>query len=149
MRTIKISADSRLPTEWVSPRRPRGASALSRPLRIFSSLGNGGKNKGGGGWPGSVKSGMFGGADVNALRLCAYARSSGYGIEAKNVSNPRLGLELRNDHFLPHRLLWYVHLLPLSFLPTPLCHSQVRYKFPAIELLTAGYPSPKSRFSAA
>ena len=33
-------------------------------------------------WPGDSKSGMFGGAEVNADRLCAYARSSGYGIEA-------------------------------------------------------------------
>ena len=58
-----------LPTEWVSPSGPRGASALSLPLRIFSSLGNGGKNRGGGGWPGSIRSGMFGGAEVNELRL--------------------------------------------------------------------------------
>ena len=68
-------------TEWVSPRMPSGASSFMWPLRIFSSFGNGGKNKGGGGWPGA-KSGMFGGAEVNADRLCAYARSSGYGIEA-------------------------------------------------------------------
>jgi len=58
-----------LPTECVSPSGPRGASALSLPLRIFSSLGNGGKNKGGGGCPGSIRSGMFGGAEVNELRL--------------------------------------------------------------------------------
>lgn len=62
---------ARRPTECVSPKIPRGASALSRPRRIFSSLGKGGKNKGGGGWPGRVKSGILGGADVNALRLCA------------------------------------------------------------------------------
>lgn len=61
----------RLPTVCVSPNRPSGASAFKRPLRIFSSLGNGGKNRGGGGWPGSERSGMFGGAEVNALRLCA------------------------------------------------------------------------------
>lgn len=69
--------DVRRPTEWVSPKRPSGASALRRPRRIFSSLGNGGKKSGGGGCPGSMRSGIFGGADVNALRLCAYARSSG------------------------------------------------------------------------
>jgi len=40
---------SRRPTEWVSPRNPRGASALSLPRRIFSSFGKGGKNSGGGG----------------------------------------------------------------------------------------------------
>lgn len=50
-----------------------------RPRRIFSSFGNGGKKSGGGGWPGVI-SGMFGGAEVNADMLCAYARSSGYGI---------------------------------------------------------------------
>jgi len=61
----------RRPIECVSPKSPRGASALSRPRRIFSSFGNGGKNSGGGGCPGSVRSGMLGGADVNALRLCA------------------------------------------------------------------------------
>ena len=38
-----------LPTECVSPNIPRGASSLRRPLRIFSSFGNGGKNRGGGG----------------------------------------------------------------------------------------------------
>lgn len=70
-----------LPTECVSPRIPSGASSFMCPRRIFSSFGNGGKKSGGGGWPGA-RSGMFGGADVNADRLCAYARSSGYGIAA-------------------------------------------------------------------
>ena len=46
------SRDSRRPTECVSPRIPRGASALSLPRRIFSSLGNGGKKSGGGSCPG-------------------------------------------------------------------------------------------------
>lgn len=71
---------SRLPTECVSPKGPRGSSALRCPRRIFSSLGKGGKKRGGGGWPGKDRSGKLGGADVNALKLCAYARSSGYGI---------------------------------------------------------------------
>lgn len=68
---------SRRPTECVSPSCPSGASALSLPLRIFSSFGNGGKNNGGGGWPGSERSGILGGADVNALKLWAYAKRSG------------------------------------------------------------------------
>jgi len=68
------------PTECVSPKGPRGSSALRRPRRIFSSLGKGGKKRGGGGWPGKERSGKLGGAEVNALKLCAYARSSGYGI---------------------------------------------------------------------
>lgn len=81
-RVVVYDEYSRRPTECVSPTFPRGASALSRPRRIFSSFGNGGKNRGGGGWPGMFKSGMFGGADVKALRLWAYARSSGYGMAA-------------------------------------------------------------------
>lgn len=76
-------------TECVSPRMPSGASSFMWPLRIFSSFGNGGKNNGGGGWPGA-RSGMFGGAEVNAERLCAYARSSGYGMAAV-VSGNRSG----------------------------------------------------------
>ena len=71
---------SRLPNECVSPKGPSGSSALRCPRRIFSSLGKGGKKRGGGGWPGKERSGKLGGADVNALKLCAYARSSGYGI---------------------------------------------------------------------
>jgi len=72
--------DGALPTECVSPKGPRGSSALRCPRRIFSSLGKGGKKRGGGGWPGKERSGKLGGAEVNALKLCAYARSSGYGI---------------------------------------------------------------------
>ena len=71
------------PTEWVSPNRPKGSSALRCPRRIFSSFGKGGKNSGGGGWPGIDISGIWGGADVNALRLCAYASNSGYGSAAR------------------------------------------------------------------
>ena len=66
-------------TECASPRMPSGASSFMCPRRIFSSFGKGGKKSGGGGWPGA-SSGMFGGAEVNAERLCAYASSSGYGI---------------------------------------------------------------------
>ena len=69
---------------------------MRRPRRIFSSFGNGGKNNGGGGWPGTDESGILGGAEVNALRLCAYARSSGYGSDATpqkklNLSEKREG----------------------------------------------------------
>ena len=66
----------RRPTECVSPSGPSDSSLFIRPRRIFSSFGNGGKKSGGGGWPGII-SGMLGGAEVNADRLCAYARSSG------------------------------------------------------------------------
>lgn len=45
----QICSDVRLPTEWVSPRGPKGASTFKRPRLIFSSLGKGGKNRGGGG----------------------------------------------------------------------------------------------------
>lgn len=81
---LDIKWDSRRPTECVSPNKPKGASALRWPRRIFSSFGNGGKNKGGGGCPGRLRSGILGGADVKALMLCAYARSSGYGMDAIN-----------------------------------------------------------------
>ena len=57
-------------TECASPRMPSGASSFMCPRRIFSSFGNGGKNSGGGGCPGA-RSGMFGGAEVKAERLCA------------------------------------------------------------------------------
>ena len=72
----RMERDSRFPTECVSPRMPSGASSFMCPRRIFSSFGNGGKNSGGGGCPGA-RSGMFGGAEVKAERLCAYASSSG------------------------------------------------------------------------
>ena len=78
--TPDVERHLRRPTECVSPKGPRGSSALRCPRRIFSSLGKGGKKRGGGGWPGKERSGKFGGAEVNALKLCAYARSSGYGI---------------------------------------------------------------------
>lgn len=71
MHRTKQRLNLRLPTECDSPKVPNGASALRRPRLIFSSLGNGGKKRGGGGWPGSVTSDIFGGAEVNALRLCA------------------------------------------------------------------------------
>jgi hypothetical protein len=61
----------RRPTEWVSPNGPRGSSELRCPRRIFSSFGKGGKKSGGVGWPGKERSGKLGGAEVNALRLCA------------------------------------------------------------------------------
>jgi hypothetical protein len=81
---------SRRPTECVSPNGPRGSSALRCPLRIFSSFGKGGKKRCGGGWPGNERSGKLGGAEVNALRLCAYARSSGYGIAPAKTRRPSL-----------------------------------------------------------
>lgn len=64
--------DSRL-TLWLSPSPPSGFSTLSRPLRIFSSFGNGGKKRGTGApcTVGALGSGMFGGAEVNALMDCA------------------------------------------------------------------------------
>ena len=67
---------------------PSGASSFMCPRRIFSSFGNGGKKSGGGGWPGA-RSGMLGGAEVNADRLCAYARSSGYGIAAAGTQTEK------------------------------------------------------------
>ena len=59
--------------------RPRVREVPRRcPRRILSSLGKEGKNRGGGGWPGKERWCRLGSADVNALRLCAYARSLGY-----------------------------------------------------------------------
>lgn len=77
IRDSVLRASVPLPTGCVSPNNANGASAFIRPRRIFSSLGKGGKKSGGGGWPGSVMSGMLGGADVKAERLWAYASSSG------------------------------------------------------------------------
>ena len=92
------------PTGCSSPRMPNGASAFSRPRRIFSSLGKGGKNSGGGGIPGMDMSGIFGGADEKALILWAYCRSSGYGKETTN--------QRERDAYLSHIL----HIPSLAFL---------------------------------